>query len=244
MKGKNMTNTKYNIPRTVFNNIVLDATRKAQQKYGFEIGTGEHATWNNEADAFKHAYMQWFLGFFFNDSIAKEYGDMHENETPNAPSGERNMDLWNNAIGREIALDMRKKYTSVINFNNESISDIASEIIYNKMKNGELITDPSDPRRFENMKYERIKDKDKVFFKGEYDTLSEEDQEKFLKQYSRQLVDNGWKIQTKEELDRQVLSGDLIYVNNYTKADGTKVSGYYRHKKGMKNNENFKRIFR
>ena len=37
--------------RKLFNNIVLDATYKAQKKYGFEIGTGEHATWNNEADA-------------------------------------------------------------------------------------------------------------------------------------------------------------------------------------------------
>ena len=29
-------------------------------------------------------------------------GDMNENETPNAPFGERNMDLWNNAIGRKV----------------------------------------------------------------------------------------------------------------------------------------------
>ena len=56
---KNMTNK--NKLREMFNSIVLDATYKAQKKYGFEMGTGEHATWNNEADAFKHAYMSWMM---------------------------------------------------------------------------------------------------------------------------------------------------------------------------------------
>ena len=132
--------------------------------------TGEHATWNNEADAFKHAYMQWFLGFYLNDSKAKEFGDMHENETPNAPLGERNMDLWNNAIGGEIAEDMRKNHISATGFNNETINEIVSEIIYEKMRSGELITNPSDRRSFWKMKYERLRPKDKVFYKGEYDT--------------------------------------------------------------------------
>ena len=52
-----MKNTKKfveTIARDVLNKVVLNATYKAQKKYGFEIGTGEHATWNNEADAFKH----------------------------------------------------------------------------------------------------------------------------------------------------------------------------------------------
>ena len=99
------------------------------------------------------------------------------------------------------------------------------------MKNGELITTPSDSRKFENMEYELIKSKDKVFFKGEYDSLNDDTQEKYLKQYSRQLIENGWKIQDKAELDKKVQSGELIYVNEYTKADGTKVSGYYRRQR-------------
>ena len=40
-----------NIARDVLNKVVLNATYKAQKKYGFEMGTGEHVTWNNEADA-------------------------------------------------------------------------------------------------------------------------------------------------------------------------------------------------
>jgi len=44
--------------REEFNKYIHNQTVKYQRQYGFEIGTGEHATWNNEADAFKHAYMQ------------------------------------------------------------------------------------------------------------------------------------------------------------------------------------------
>jgi hypothetical protein len=31
-----------------------------------------------------------------------------------------------------------------------------------------------------------------------------------------------------EELEQKVLKSELIYVENYTRSDGTKVSGYYR----------------
>lgn len=45
--------------RKRFNEIVLGATRKAQEKYGFNMTDkdGNYSTWNNEADAFKHAYL-------------------------------------------------------------------------------------------------------------------------------------------------------------------------------------------
>ena len=88
--------------RKVFNSYIVHKTKEYQKKYGFDIGDG-NSTHNNEADAFKHAYMQWVLGYYFGNDIAKKLGDMHEKETPNAPSGETNMDKWNNAIGREIA---------------------------------------------------------------------------------------------------------------------------------------------
>jgi len=50
--------------RGIFNDVVLDATYKAQQKYGFDMTKKEYSvsdTHNNEADAFKHAYMSWLL---------------------------------------------------------------------------------------------------------------------------------------------------------------------------------------
>lgn len=33
---------------------------------------------------------------------------------------------------------------------------------------------------------------------------------------------------SKEELDKRTRIGELIYVEDYTRSDGTKVSGYYR----------------
>jgi len=133
--------------RENINKVTLDATFKAQQKYGFEIGTGPHSTWNNEADAFKHAYMQWYLSYYHGIPTAKLLGDFHEFETWNGPKNERNMDFWNNSVGREIAQKM-KKIPELINKSPEEISNIASRIIYEKMKNGELITSPDDMRKF------------------------------------------------------------------------------------------------
>ena len=37
--------------RKKFNEKIHKDTVKYQKQYGFKIGTGEHATWNNEADA-------------------------------------------------------------------------------------------------------------------------------------------------------------------------------------------------
>ena len=218
--------------REDFNKYIHNETVKYQRQYGFEMGTGEHATWNNEADAFKHAYMQAVLSIDNNDSVSAIAGYHHEIFGKETINGERNMDLWNNKIGREIVQDMRREYGDSWQYMSEEMKkDIAAKRIIYKMKQGELITSPSDKRSFWKMKYERLKPEDKVFYKGEYDTLSKEEQEGYLKQYSRQLVDNGWKIHDKSELDKQVKSGELIYVENYTKADGTKVHGYYRRKR-------------
>lgn len=215
--------------REEFNKYIHNQTVKYQRQYGFEMGTGEHATWNNEADAFKHAYMQADIAIHDNNFKAASLGYWHEFEGKETIPGERNMDLWNNKIGREVVQDMKQESGDSWKYMSEEMKkDMAAEKIVKLMREGELITHPSDPRRFWNMDLERIKEKDKVFYKGEYDTLDEETQERMLRQYSRQFVDNDWKMPEKAELNKRVISGELIYVNEYTKADGTKVSGYYR----------------
>lgn len=105
-------NTLTKFKRDEINEKTLKATYKAQKKYGFEMGTGEHATWNNEADAFKHAYMQWYMTWKYGKNFTKLVGDYHEWENPNDPDYECNMDKWNNAVGRDIAIEMDKKVTS------------------------------------------------------------------------------------------------------------------------------------
>lgn len=217
--------------REDFNKYIHSETVKYQRQYGFEMGTGEHATWNNEADAFKHAYMQAVLSIDYGNAASTVAGYKHEIEGKETIPGERNMDLWNNKIGREVVQDMKHDYGDTWKYMTEDMKkDMAAKRIIYLMKEGDLITHPSDPRQFRNMDLERIKDKDKIFYKGEYDAMNEEKQEKMLRQYSRQFVENGWKMPEKAELDKRVNSGELIYIEDYTKADGTKVHGYYRHK--------------
>lgn len=217
--------------RDKFNDDVLDATYKAQKKYSFKMGTGEHATWNNEADAFKHAYMQWKLSWKHGEAIAKKLGDMHEDETPNAPAGERNMDLWNNAIGREVAYEMKQKFGEDYDYvPMETASDYASNIIADKLRRGELITHPDDKRKFENMEYERLTESDRVYSNGEFANFDEKYKATMLDRYLDDAISNNWQPATTENLDKRVKSGDLIYVDNYTRADGTKIQGYYRRK--------------
>ena len=220
---------KDNILRKGFNHKVLDATYKAQKKYGFEIGSGEHATWNNEADAFKHAYMSWYLSYADGDFISKYLGDMHENETPNAPLGERNMDLWNNEIGREIAYDMKQRFGEGAMFLGEDrIEKYAVEKIIEKMNNGELITHPDDPRKYENMELERLKEKYRIYTGEEYKNFDEKMKAMVWDSYFSNIIANDWKTPSKNTLDERVKSGELIYVDNYVRANGTKVNGYYR----------------
>lgn len=61
--------------RKAFNSLITGATNHYQKKYGFDIGEGEHATWNNEADAFKHAFMQWALDYYI-DGYNKRNGQI------------------------------------------------------------------------------------------------------------------------------------------------------------------------
>ena len=39
------------------------------------------------------------------------------------------------------------------------------------------------------------------------------------------VINNHWEIPSVENLDKRVQSGELIYVDNYTRSDGTKVNG-------------------
>ncbi len=98
------------------------------------------------------------------------------------------------------------------------------------MKAGEMITTPVDKRKFENMELERLTDKDRVFYKDEMLQFDQKLKDLYSDSYLNQAIDNYWEIPTKNELDKQVKSGSLIYVEDYTRSDGSKVHGYYRRK--------------
>ena len=231
--------------RNKFNQVVLDATRKAQQKYGFDMTQKEGAysnTHNNEADAFKHAYMSWFLSYWGNDIKSKELGDMHEDETPNAPAYERNMDLWNNAIGREIAYEMKWQLSNDYDLLGEEwANQTAKQKIWEKMQQGELITNPfTDRRKFENMELERLTENDRIYSNVEFRNFDEKMKEVHSGKYMDYIIDNNWEVPLVKNLDKKVQSGELIYVDNYTRSDGTKVHGYYRRRPFFANKKSSK----
>jgi len=240
-----------------YNNQIYKKTKKYQKIYGFEIGEGKYDTWNNEADAFKHTFLSADIAVKSFLIASKIIGDYHENSVSYNPPFERNMDLWNNHQGRLIAKEIKKEYSlkqRIELINNEKMDDIIAEKVMRKMRNGELITHPSDKRKYTgfaaniiplqyndqkgNVVYytgqeptidelENLSLKDRVIYDTEVNLANEDDD--VVDRFAEQYYNN--ESYTKDDLDERVKSGELIYVESYCRSDGTKVSGYYRRKR-------------
>jgi len=106
--------------------------------------------WNDEVDAFRHAFMQALFCINNGETFAKFVGDLYEDicgPIQKQSKSEKNMDLWNNKIGREIAIKLVKEL-DVNTISKESLDDIIADKIMQRMRKGELITHPSDKRKF------------------------------------------------------------------------------------------------
>ncbi len=55
---------------------------------------------NGNGDAFRHALWNYGMVLDVGASFAKKWADAHENGTPNNPALEKEMDLYNNNVGR------------------------------------------------------------------------------------------------------------------------------------------------
>ena len=99
-------------PEKEFGREMFNKTMKYQKKYNFKSDSDpKKATWNNEADAFKHTFMQAVLSMRYNETFSHILGDKHEidGRRRGQDPGEENMDLWNNEIGRNIAKEIKNK---------------------------------------------------------------------------------------------------------------------------------------
>lgn len=137
--------------RKEFNDEMVQKTMEYQKKFGFETNPRKgHEFWNVEADAFKHAFGSADMAFDIGQWGSVIGGIFHELQTPNNPPGEWNMDSWNNAHGRKIADEIRKEYGNKFDklSDKEKEAIVATKVIM-KMRNGELITHPSDVRKFD-----------------------------------------------------------------------------------------------
>lgn len=90
---------------------------------------------NECSDAFRHAYFNILNTIDCGAQLAKDFGDAHECEVPPEEQSSKEMDLHNNEIGRQIA----------INNPNSSNSQLIS-IVCTKLLNGDLfvLSDPAD----------------------------------------------------------------------------------------------------
>lgn len=236
---------------------MVDKTYKYAIENNLKITKGTKG-WNDEGDAFRHAFMQASQTINWTPWGANIIGSGHEKigDLNNQDPRESNMDSWNNAVGREIGLEVREEIKGK-NYSQEKIDKIIADKVVARINAGELITDLNDKRDykkdFENRKnninttnpipkleghieinefknkqnpYEVPKDKVYTFEK-----VGMMKPEEFRSQQDRILSDfvNRKMIHDYEAIEK-LQSGELIYVQPYERADGTQVKGYYRRK--------------
>lgn len=142
--------------RKYINDRTLKVTDKFQKKFNLEKRDKKgNEYWNNECDAFKHAYMQAYMTISQNKFYAWGAGAYHEMEgrTYNQPAGEERMDTHNNKIGRDIGNKIKKEFGKKWNNLSEDTKDnIIGVKIIEKMQKGELITRPDGSRSYNGKK--------------------------------------------------------------------------------------------
>lgn len=89
---------------------------------------------DTDVDAFRHAYTSGVFVLEYSEFIAEILGRANEFARPDNPSDKKNMDLWNNSIGR--------KYGKIAK-NRQQLASLLKKAL----QNGELIITPNDPRK-------------------------------------------------------------------------------------------------
>lgn len=152
--------------RQEFNNRMHNITMRYHKMYGFEINKDDpkHPTWNNEGDAFKHTFGSALMAFEMGSLGSYLGGIQHEYQQRNNPEDEWNMDSWNNNQGRIIAEEIKKEYGEKYfrSLPQEKQEDIIAHKVMVKMKNGDLITHPSDKRVYKSQSERAIYDYKKI----------------------------------------------------------------------------------
>jgi len=90
---------------------------------------------NNDADAFRHAYASGSVTQWASAYVAEKLGQIVEWKGNN-PKNQKNMDLWNNSIGRKYGKQTKTK---------KALADTLKKAL----ENGELITTPNDSRKYD-----------------------------------------------------------------------------------------------
>ena len=111
----------------------------------------------------------------------------------------------------------------------QNLGDLSKGVEYKK----EIFEDENAPlfklgAEYNNYNPDEVFDiKNRVLYQGEINPKDLEEGTPLYDLYLDQLLDKN-PMPAKKELDKRTRIGELIYVKEYTRSDGTKVSGYYR----------------
>ena len=227
-------------------------------------------------------------------------GIYHENQTPNNPQGEWNMDSWNNNQGREIAREIQKEYgDNFMKLSQQQRDNIIAVKVMDRMRNGQLITNPNDKRKYTGVAENIVNGTKRmqetnlpftptrgvggvdnngrllgfaadidinqlanmlgiqlpedtttnqsqqnlglfgytnpltgsnhIYTREEVGQMSSDEFAKHEKEIDAQTRAFNGTMPTNGDLQREAMTGGgVVYVNSYTRSDGTKVKGYYR----------------
>ena len=130
----------------------------------------------------------------------------------------------------EVARDNKKFYSYDFNPHYiQSLGDLSKGVEYKK----EIFGNENAPLfklgvEYNNLNSDEIFDiKNRVLYRGEINLNDLEEGTPLYDLYLDQWLDES-PMPTKSEVDKRARIGELIYVEEYTRSDGTKVSGYYR----------------
>jgi hypothetical protein len=135
----------------LFDKYIRKLPRKSDGSY--DLSTGEF--YDNDVDAIRHAYTAGIFTQEYGEKVTEILGDMNElvpfggNSSSNSPNS-KNMDLWNNRIGRKLGLKTSGKLKLF-------------KLILKALKNGELIIDPENDLRVNQALSTKVQTKNKVF---------------------------------------------------------------------------------
>lgn len=103
---------------------------------------------SNDVDAFRHAYVSGVFTQDYSESAARILGNLNELSPGDLYSnqlspGDRNMDLWNNSVGRKYGKSTKDR------------KELAKRL-KRALRKGELIITPDDKRRYKGSEYSGV----------------------------------------------------------------------------------------
>lgn len=269
-----------------FTKEMINDTLKYQKQYGFKLGENNSAH-NNEADAFRHTYMQSILAQRLTPYLGKNLSYRHEKqgEKRGQDPREYNMDMWNNQQGQQIYNEIRREYPNFKKLSEEQQKDIIAQKVVQRMREGKLITGLDDPRKYQEQETNLpftptrgvggvqsngkplgfaadidtnqlvqqlglqsfkmeipqqnqsglfgytnpLTGNNRIFTREEVGAMSPEEFTRFEKEIDAQIRAFNGTMPTNGDLQKEAMTGGgVVYVNSYTRSDGTEVKGYYR----------------